>query len=81
MSAATASNTEHQVYVRLLDEGTMVYRATTGILVGADTYLLKAPLGYDKEDENWEFPPGSFVKCVERVLSDGCVLVASELAE
>ncbi len=80
MLAAMDSSIERTVYVRLLNEGTDVYRPTNAVFKEPDIYFLKSPAGYDPEDEHWEFLPGSSVKCVERVLADGCVLVASELA-
>lgn len=79
MLAEMDSSTEREVHVRLLDEGTLVYRPTIGIHQEGNVYLLKEPPGYDPEDEHWEFIPGSFVRCEERSSQDGFLLVASEL--
>ena len=78
MSEAMGSGTE--VYVRLLGEGTMVYRPTIGMLQREDVYRLSATAGYDVEDENWEFPPGTLVRCALRLLDDEARLVAVEAA-
>jgi len=60
MSAAMASSTDAAiVYVRLLDEGTDVWRPVEAQRVGSTTYRLSdtpAP-----EDEVWSFQPGDIV--------------------
>ncbi len=80
MSAATGTNTDiARAYVRLLGEGTVVYRAAPATPVGVDTVLLVAPEGYDDEDEEWEFPPGSVVRVERRILEGVSVFVAVAL--
>jgi hypothetical protein len=82
MSAETGSGTESvTVYVRLLDEGTTVYRPTTGLLLGPLRAQLLAFADYDAEDENWEFKPGSVVALDRRILQGKKVYVAVELLE
>jgi len=77
MSAATASSTDRvTIYVRLLDEGTTVYRPASAVAEGPATYRLAATEGYDPEDEHWEFPPGSLVRAERRQLDGDEVLVA-----
>lgn len=69
------------VYVQLLDEGTVSYRPTEGLLVRENVYKLMPTPDYDPEDEKWEFEPYSIVKCEEKRLSVGKVLVAIELGQ
>jgi hypothetical protein len=82
MLAVTGSNTESVVvYVQLLDEGTVVYRPTRGQLVGEGAVRLLPTPGYDPDDEHWEFPPGSVVRCQPRNLEGTEVLVAHALVD
>jgi hypothetical protein len=82
MSAETASSTDPIVlYVRLLNEGTEVIRPTTGVVVGSDLFQVHATPNYNRAGEEWEFPPGSIVRCVSEEWSGGRVLVARQKAE
>jgi hypothetical protein len=82
MSAETISSTERRtVYVRLMGEGTEVYRPTEARVVGEETVMLLAPAGYDPDDEQWEFPPGTTVYCVTRNLRGQHVFVAVAKAQ
>ncbi len=82
MSAATPSSTDMtHVYVRLLGEGTIVYRPTGAIASGPDTVRLLTPDGYDPEDEDWEFKPGSVVRVGRRTLEGTEVYVAIAAVE
>jgi hypothetical protein len=76
MSRSFDSRAPIQVYVRLVGEGTTVYRPTSGIPVGTDSVELLAPKDFNPSDEEWEFPPGSVVRIERRVLSGGEVFVA-----
>ena len=60
MSVATVSSTDAAiVYVRLLDEGTDVWRPVDAQRIGATTYRLSdTPT---PEDEVWSFQPGDIV--------------------
>ena len=80
MSAAMDSDTD-TIYIKLLDEGTEVIRPTQGVSLGNSEYKVLATTDYDPDDEHWEFPPGSIVKCVSEVREDETVLVAKQLAE
>ena len=51
------------VYVRLLDEGTDVFRPTLADLTPDGFYKLRPTEDYDSEDERWEFLPGQVVRC------------------
>lgn len=77
MSAAMDSNIS-TIYVHLLDEGTRVVRATQGTLLGNNVYRVLATPDYDPDDEHWQFPPGSIVRCVKERSDGEDVLVAHE---
>ena len=78
MSAETASNTK-RVYVRLLGEGTNVYRPTIAVIEEKDVARLMAPDHYDADDEEWEFKPGALVLLESRILEGREELVAVSL--
>ena len=81
MSAETASSTETvEIYVPLLNEGTAVLRPTKGLLIGRDTVQVLATADYDPAVEEWEFPPGSKVRCFSEVLDGRKLLVARHWA-
>lgn len=82
MSTATNSGAELvEVYVRLLGEGTHVFRRTLAEFLESDRVRLLAPTDYDPEDEDWEFKPGSVVR-VEPLQLDGSeAQIAVALAE
>jgi hypothetical protein len=64
------------VYVRLLNEGTVVFRPVQAESVEEDTVKLLAPEGSDSAGEEWEFPLGSTVRCERRLLSEDEAWVA-----
>ncbi len=81
MSAATTSNTKQlTVYVRLLGEGTTVFRPTLGESTGPQTVRLLPTTDYDPEDEQWEFPPETLVRVEARLLEGCSALVATAAA-
>jgi hypothetical protein len=59
------------VYVRLLDEGTEVCRPTQALDIGNGMFKVLPTPEYDPEHEQWEFPPGSIVRCEKRKDSSG----------
>ena len=65
-----------QFYIPLLNEGTDVLRPTTGVFVGPDVVRVEAPDDYNPEVEEWEFPPGSEVRCVAEFRGGSQILVA-----
>ena len=82
MSAEMASSTNTvELYVRLLNEGTDVLRPTSGLLLGPDAVQVLATPDYDPTVEQWEFPPGSKVKCVSEVRGGRKLLVARQRIE
>jgi len=67
------------VYVRLLNEGTDVWRPVRATALPDGTFPLSEPNGYDPNAETWEFPPLTKVRCATRKFSDddeGLVAVA-----
>jgi len=78
MSAVLGSSTK-PVYVRLLNEGTTVYRPVKVATVEGGAVKLIAPPGFDSEDEEWEFRPGSIVLLKEQILEGKEVLIAVSL--
>ena len=68
-----------EIWMRLLEEGTDVYRLVPAERQG-EYFKIVASSDYDPEDEEWEFPPGSIVRCshVWRENTEG--LLAVELA-
>jgi hypothetical protein len=68
------------VYVRLLDEGTDVFRPTLADGTSDGFYKLRPTENYDSDDEHWEFLPGQIVRCQLIKLHGGERLVAVELA-
>ena len=67
------------VYIRLLDEGTDVFRPTQAECVREGVYRLLPTKDYDPEDEHWEFLPGQTVNCESVKLHGGARLVAMSL--
>lgn len=60
------------VYVFLADEAVNVWRPVPSHHVSGDTYILGEVEGVAvPDDEGWEFPPGTRVRVVTRVFSDG----------
>ena len=78
MSAAMGSNTS-TIYVNLLDEGVTVLRPTQALQLGINEYKVLPPTDYDPDDEHWEFPPGSIVRCIREERDGEIIQVAREL--
>jgi hypothetical protein len=54
-----------KIYVNLLGEGTPSSRPTLALALGNGTFELLPTKGYDPDDEQWEFLPGSLVRGME----------------
>ena len=65
-----------EIYVRLLGEGTECSRPTQGISLGHGLFRLLPTTDYDREDEQWEFAPGSLVRVKEVRNENGSYLLA-----
>jgi hypothetical protein len=69
------------VHARLRDEGSSAARPTPAENEGNELFRLLAAPNYDPDDEHWEFPPGSVVRCETRIAEDGkTYLLAVSLA-
>ncbi len=53
-----------KIYIQLLDEGTTTFRPTQGISQGENIFEVLPTPDYNPENENWEFVPGSLVRCI-----------------
>jgi hypothetical protein len=69
-------NDHIEIFVPLLDEGTHVWRPTQALVIGEGLFKILATPDYDPDDELWEFPPGSVVRCEKRRGEAGEHLVA-----
>lgn len=74
MSGQTALGTEATIFVRLLDEGTDVWRPVLARAVGGGLFQIADQSPPD--DEAWEFQPGEWVSVETKTLSDGECMVA-----
>ncbi len=70
--------TNSEIYVKLIGEGVDVWRPVQAEHVRDDIYLI-VDQPYDREDETWQFGPGSSVVCELVESSDGPILGATEL--
>ena len=67
------------IYIPLLEEGKPTLRGTQGVILGEGCYKVLPTPSYDPEDEIWEFPPGSVVRCdLETGYREKKILVARE---
>ena len=76
---ASDSTDRQTIYIRLLDEGTDVFRPTAAEPVEGGLFRVLPTPNYDPEDEVWEFPPGSVVRCETKELEGEGVQVASAI--
>jgi hypothetical protein len=65
-----------EVFIPLLNEGTDVLRPTQGLVLGPNEVQVLATPNYDAAVEEWEFPPGSGVRCVTETRDGRQLLVA-----
>jgi hypothetical protein len=67
-----------EIYIQLLgdEEGTL--RPTQGAPVGKDLYRVLPIPNYDIADEEWEFTPGTTVRCEARTYRNQGYLLAVE---
>lgn len=68
------------IYIRLLDEGVPVARPTYGEMIEDNIFRILPTENYNPDDETWEFPPGTVVRCERKISPDGKeALLAVEL--
>jgi len=63
MSDPDTNTKKVKVYVRLIGEGTEVSRPTEAADLGNGLFQILAASNYNPDDETWEFPPGTIVRC------------------
>ncbi|MEI6221433.1 MAG: hypothetical protein WCP97_01580 [bacterium] len=51
------------IFIRLLNEGTEVWRPVEGLSIRDNIYQLLPTDDYDPQIEEWEFKPGTYVYC------------------
>ena len=66
------------VYIPLRNGGMEVLKPTKGLLLDTNIVQVLATTDYDPTIEDWEFPPGSKVRCVSEVKGDRKLLVARQ---
>ena len=66
------------IYVKLLGEGTIVYRPVSAIKIESNIYKLEGHDIYNTENETWEFEPGTQVVVQSKSLEGQSLLVATE---
>ena len=67
-----------EIYVKLLNEGTEVYRPVPASKIKDNIYRLEGAGNYDTEDEEWEFKPGTLVKTERKYFDGKMALIALE---
>ena len=73
----SSTNALIEIHVRLLDEGTEVFRPTRALDLGEDRFQILATADYDPELETWEFVPGSIVRAGLRSHESGQYRIAT----
>ena len=69
-------NERATIYVQLINEGTDVLRPVQAIALANGLYQITQPVDYAPVDEEWQFLPGTTVRCEARVHAGECILVA-----
>lgn len=69
------------IYIRLLDEGTNVYRPTQGVMIEDLIFKILPTDNYNPEDEHWQFTPGKIVRCKKELVEGNELLIAFEELE
>ena len=70
-----------KIYIPLLGEGVPVVRPAMGQKIKDNIFEVLESKQYDPEDEDWEFVPGSCVKCFWECHGGIQMLVARESIE
>jgi hypothetical protein len=71
-----SSTSSVEIFVRLLNEGTDVLRPTRGLMLNSGEVQVLANPDYDPAVEEWEFPPGSKVRCEKEIKGGRELLIA-----
>ena len=73
-----SSSSAVEIFIPLLNEGTDVLRLTQGVVIGSNELQVLATPDYDPSIEEWEFPPGCKVRCIQEIRGDRGLLVARQ---
>ena len=76
LGAMGSNNKTVKISVRLLDEGTSVFRPTLALDLRDGLFRILPTSDYDPENETWEFVPGSIVRAEMRASGSGEFLIA-----
>lgn len=76
MADLDSSTKQVKLFVRLMNEGTDVSRPTDALDLGNGLFKILPTNNYSPNDETWEFPPGSTVRCTKRRDESGEYLLA-----
>lgn len=66
------------IYIDLPEEESPTLCKTKAIDMGNSLYKVLPTPHYDPEDQVWEFLPGSIVRCIEKEIKIGKILLAVE---
>ena len=69
---------QKKIYIPVLDEETPSVRGTQAEVLDQNEYMVLAEPYYKPEDEIWQFPPGTIVRCEERENFGERILLAVE---
>jgi len=67
-----------EIWVQLLEEGSPAIRGANAQDLGNGQFKIIKPADYNSEDEIWEFPPGSVVRCKKHINFGREILLAIE---
>lgn len=70
------NNMKRIIYIQLLNEGSVAYRPVSSYEIGNNIFKVDGSDIYDPDDEEWEFPPGTFVLVEEQIKEGKKVLIA-----
>ena len=67
---------EKIIYIQLLSEGSIAYWPVPALQVGINLFRVSGLEIYDPKDEEWEFPPGSYVSIDEQIKDGKYISIA-----
>lgn len=74
--------TQKTIYIRLLNEGTDVWRPVSATKIDNNIYRIEMTDQHEFEEENWEFEPNTLVYCEKKVLMDKeCLIALNTIAD
>ena len=79
MSVEVGSSTRTvEIFIPLLNEGVDVLRPTQGLVLRSDEVQVLPTPDYNPTVEEWEFPPGTRVRCIKEIWDGRELLVARQ---